>query len=38
LLGGLVAALFGYGPAFAVSVALVLAGTGVLWTTRISDA
>jgi len=38
LLGGLVAALFGYGPAFATSVALVLAGTGVLWTTRISDA
>ena len=38
LLGGLVAALFGYGLAFAASVALVLAGTGVLWTTRISDA
>src|SRR5436853_189131 len=38
LLGGLVAALFGYGPAFVASVALVLAGTGILWTTRISDA
>jgi DHA1 family multidrug resistance protein-like MFS transporter len=38
LLGGLVAAVFGYGLAFATSVALVLAGTGVLWATRISDA
>jgi len=37
LLGGLVASVFGYGPAFATSVALVLAGTGVLWATRISD-
>jgi MFS family permease len=38
LLGGFVAAVFGYGPAFAASVALVLAGTAVLWATRISDA
>jgi len=37
LLGGLVAGVFGYGPAFATSVVLVLAGSGILWTTRISD-
>jgi MFS family permease len=37
LLGGSVAGLFGYGPAFAASVALVLAGSFVLWATRVSD-
>ena len=38
LLGGTLAGLFGYGPAFAGSVALVLAGSAVLWATRASDA
>jgi MFS family permease len=37
LLGGSVAGLFGYGPAFAGSVGLVLAGSAVLWALRVSD-
>jgi MFS family permease len=37
LLGGSVAGLFGYGPAFAGSVGLVLAGSAVLWAMRVSD-
>src|SRR5436309_4974336 len=38
LLGGALAGLLGYGPAFAGSVVLVLAGSAVLWATRVADA
>jgi len=37
LLGGALAGLLGYGPAFAGSVVLVLAGSAVLWATRVAD-
>src|SRR5436305_689439 len=38
LLGGALAGLLGYGPAFAGSLVLVLAGSAVLWATRAADA
>jgi len=37
LLGGLSAGFFGYGPAFATSVALVFAASGLLSAARIRD-
>lgn len=37
LLGGFSAGYFGYGPAFAASIALVIAGSGLLWAARIRD-
>ena len=37
LLGGALAGLLGYGPAFTGTVVLVLAGSAVLWATRVAD-